>query len=190
MDIIETDIPGVRILKPRRFGDHRGYFCETYNAKRMSDAGISITFIQDNESLSAERGTLRGLHFQAPPMAQTKLVRVSRGRVLDVAVDIRVGSPTYKHWVSAELSDENGHQLFVPAGFLHGFLTLEANTLVNYKVDNFYSAECDGSVRFDDPDLGIDWGIPGEDAVLSDKDRKAPSFAEFSSPFVYEGHAE
>lgn len=185
LDIIETDIPDVKVLKPRRFGDHRGFFCETFNSKRLADAGIFITFVQDNESLSADVGTLRGLHYQAPPMAQTKLVRVSKGRILDVAVDVRVGSPTYKKWVSVELSSDEGNQIFVPQGFLHGFVTLEPDTLVNYKVDNFYSPECDGAVRFDDPDLGVDWGISAQDAVLSDKDLKAPAFADFQSPFTY-----
>ena len=176
-------IQDVKLVTPARFGDDRGFFSETYNAQRFKDAGIEADFIQDNHSLSAQRGTVRGLHFQAPPFAQSKLVRVLRGTILDVAVDVRKGSPTYGKWVSAELSAENGVQIFVPRGFLHGFVTLEPDTEIAYKVDNYYSKECDGAVLWNDPALGIDWGIPANEAVLSDKDAAAQSFAEFDSPF-------
>jgi dTDP-4-dehydrorhamnose 3,5-epimerase len=176
-------IPDVKLVTPARFGDDRGFFSETYNAQRFKDAGIDADFVQDNHSLSAQRGTVRGLHFQAPPFAQSKLVRVLRGTILDVAVDVRKGSPTYGKWVSAELSAKNGVQIFVPRGFLHGFVTLEPDTEIAYKVDNYYSRECDGAVQWNDPALGIDWGIPANEAVLSEKDAAAQSFAEFETPF-------
>ena len=152
----------------------------------MLDHGIDIDFVQDNHSLSAQVGTVRGLHFQAPPHAQDKLVRVVRGRILDVAVDARKRSPTYGQWVGVELSAENNTQLFIPKGFLHGFVTREPNTEVLYKCSGFYSAACDDGVRCDDPDLGIDWGMDPALAILSDKDSKAKSFADFDSPFRYE----
>ena len=183
MDIIETAIPEVKRLIPRRFGDNRGFFSETWNQKRLADAGIEAEFVQDNHSFSADKGTVRGLHFQAPPFAQGKLVRVARGSVLDVAVDIRISSPTYGKWVAEELSAENGAQLWVPRGFLHAFITLTPDVDLLYKVDNWYSPEADGAVRFDDPDLAIDWGIDPAEAVLSDKDAKAPWFRDFDSPF-------
>jgi dTDP-4-dehydrorhamnose 3,5-epimerase len=186
MEIVKTSLPGVVRLVPRRFGDSRGYFSETWNAQRMADAGLSFDWVQDNHSYSAETKTVRGLHYQAPPMAQTKLVRVARGSVLDVAVDVRRGSPQYGQWVSEVLSVENGAQLLVPRGFLHGFVTLEPDTDVIYKVDSHYSPDCDGAVKFDDPDLSIDWGIDPGAAHLSDKDAAAPAFAEFQSPFEYE----
>lgn len=185
MDVFETAIPEVKRLVPRRFGDSRGWFSESWNAQRMAEAGLDIAFVQDNHSHSAEAGTVRGLHYQAPPMAQAKLVRVVSGAVLDVAVDVRQGSPTYGRWVAEELSAENGAQLLVPRGFLHGFVTLVADTDVLYKIDAPYAPDCDGSVRFDDPDLGVDWGIDPAKAVLSDKDATAPSFAAWSNPFVY-----
>lgn len=186
MQLTKLDIPDVLLLKPKRFGDHRGFFMETYSKPRLVEAGVDIDFVQDNHSLSAEVGTLRGLHFQAPPHAQDKLVRVTRGRVLDVAVDIRRGSPWYGKHVTAELSAENDHQLLVPKGFLHGFVTLEPDTEFLYKVSDVYAPECDGGVMWNDPDLGIDWPVPGE-PKLSDKDAKLPSFSAFESPFVYEG---
>ena len=186
MEITPTALSGVLILKPARFGDHRGYFSESWNKRALASHGIDIDFVQDNESLSAEKHTLRGLHFQAPPAAQDKLVRVVQGTILDVAVDIRVGSPTYGKWVGEELSAENGRQLLVPKGFLHGFLTLTENVLVAYKCSDFYSRDCDGAVRFDDPDLGIDWGIDAGAATVSEKDGSAPAFADFQSPFAYE----
>ena len=186
MEIVDTKLPGVKRLVPRRFGDGRGYFSETWNAQRMAEAGLTFDFVQDNHSYSAEAGTVRGLHYQSPPMAQTKLVRVARGAVLDVAVDVRRGSPSYGRWVAEELSAENGAQLLVPRGFLHGFVTLVPDTDVLYKVDSPYAPDCDGAVRFDDPDLGVDWGIDPKDAILSDKDAAAPAFRDFESPFAYE----
>ena len=185
MEIDDTAIPEVKRLTPRRFGDSRGFFTETWNARRMAEAGLDIAFVQDNHSYSAEAGTVRGLHYQRPPNAQGKLVRVARGAVLDVAVDVRRGSPTYGRWVAAELSAENGVQLWVPRGFLHGFVTLVPDTDVIYKVDGFYAPDCDGAVRFDDPDLGVDWGIDPGRAVLSDKDAAAPAFKDFDTPFLY-----
>lgn len=185
MQIRETDLPGVKIITPRRHGDARGYFAETWNRARMREAGLAFDFMQDNESLSAQRGTLRGLHYQAPPYAQAKLVRVVRGAILDVAVDARRGSPAYGRWVAARISAEEGAQLLVPRGFLHGFLTLEDDTRVLYKVDNDYHGPSDGSVAWDDPDLAIDWGVGPAEVILSDKDRRAPRFADWSSPFAY-----
>ncbi|KFI28474.1 dTDP-4-dehydrorhamnose 3,5-epimerase [Haematobacter missouriensis] len=185
MQIEETTLPGVVIITPKRFGDDRGYFSETYNLKALSDLGISTPFVQDNQSLSRQVGTVRGLHFQRPPHAQAKLVRVLQGRILDVAVDVRKGSPHYGKWVGVELSAEDGRQLLIPAGFLHGFVTREPDTLVFYKCSDYYAPECDGAVRFDDSDIGIDWGISPDDAVLSAKDAAAPAFADFDSPFPY-----
>lgn len=185
MDVVETAIPAVKRLTPRRFGDSRGHFSETWSARRMAGAGLDIAFVQDNHSFSAETGTVRGLHYQTPPNAQGKLVRVAVGRILDVAVDVRRGSPTYGRWVAEELSDENGAQLWVPRGFLHGFVTLVPDTHVIYKVDGYYAPDCDGAVRFDDPDLAIDWGIDPARAVLSDKDAAAPAFRDFETPFAY-----
>ncbi|MEM0923517.1 MAG: dTDP-4-dehydrorhamnose 3,5-epimerase [Pseudomonadota bacterium] len=183
MDVFETAIPEVKRLTPRRFGDNRGFFSETWNQKRLAEAGIEADFVQDNHSFSADKGTVRGLHFQAPPFAQGKLVRVVRGAVLDVAVDIRKSSPSFGKWVAEELSAQNGAQLWVPRGFLHAFITLTPDVDLLYKVDNWYSPEADGAVRFDDPDLGIDWGIDPAHAVLSDKDAQAPWFRDFESPF-------
>lgn len=179
------DIPGPVLITPRRISDARGYFSETWNAARLAAAGITTAFVQDNESLSQPIGTLRGLHFQSPPHAQAKLVRVARGVIWDVAVDARRGSPTYGQWCGAELSAENGAQLLVPVGFLHGFVTRTPDTLVIYKCSDYYAPDCDGAVRFDDPDLGIDWGIDPGAAVLSDKDAGAQAFGDFDSPFTY-----
>nr|WP_321440164.1 dTDP-4-dehydrorhamnose 3,5-epimerase [uncultured Hyphomonas sp.] len=176
-------ISDVKLVTPPRFGDDRGFFSETYNAQRFKEAGIDADFVQDNHSLSAKRGTVRGLHYQAPPFAQAKLVRVLRGAIIDVAVDVRKGSPTYGKWVSAELSAQNGVQIYVPRGFLHGFATHEPDTEIAYKVDNYYSKECDGAVLWNDPTLAIDWGIPPAEAMLSDKDAAAPAFADFETPF-------
>lgn len=183
MQVEVLAIPEVRLVTPKRFADARGYFCETYNAKGFRAAGVTAEFVQDNESCSAKAATVRGLHYQRPPFAQAKLVRVLKGAVLDVAVDARKASPTYGKWVSARLDAEIGAALFVPAGFLHGFITLEPDTIVAYKVDAFYSKECDGAVRWNDPELAIDWGAGAGEAVLSDKDAKAQSWAEFKSPF-------
>jgi dTDP-4-dehydrorhamnose 3,5-epimerase len=184
IDVRSLDIPDVKLVTPRRFGDARGFFSETYNKQRFIDAGITADFVQDNHSLSAATGTVRGLHYQSPPFAQAKLVRVLRGAIIDVAVDARQGSPTFGQWVRAELSAENGVQIFVPQGFLHGFATLVPDTEIAYKVDNYYSAECDGSVAWNDPDLAIDWGIDEASATVSDKDAKAPRFANFETPFT------
>ncbi|OZB17109.1 MAG: dTDP-4-dehydrorhamnose 3,5-epimerase [Hyphomonas sp. 34-62-18] len=183
MKIEALAIPDVKLVTPPRFGDDRGFFSETYNAEKFKAAGIDADFVQDNHSLSAQTGTVRGLHFQAPPFAQAKLVRCLRGAIVDVAVDVRKGSPTYGKWVKAELSAENGVQIYVPRGFLHGFATLVPDTEIAYKVDNYYSKECDGAVIWNDPSLAIDWGIDPATATLSAKDSAAQSFAEFASPF-------
>jgi len=180
-----TPLPGVLVLTPRRFGDDRGYFSETWSAARLREAGLDLGFVQDNESLSARAGTVRGLHYQAPPFAQTKLVRAVRGAILDVAVDVRRGSLHYGKWVAEELSAANGAQLLVPRGFLHGFVTLAPDTLVSYKVDNPYDASSDGAVSWNDASLGIAWGIGPDEATVSDKDRAAPAFGEWTSPFTY-----
>lgn len=187
MQIDPTALPGVLILTPARFGDHRGFFSESYNRAKAKAAGIEIDFVQDNHSLSREIGTVRGLHFQAPPHAQDKLVRCGRGRLFDVAVDIRRGSPTYGKWAGVELSFENGRQLLIPAGFLHGFVTREPDTEIVYKCSDYYAPECDGAVCFDDPAIGIDWGLDPAAAILSAKDAKAPFLADFDSPFMFEG---
>lgn len=187
MHVTPTSLPEVLILTPRRFGDDRGFFSEVYNARTLAEHGIDTVFVQDNHSLSRDVGTLRGLHYQAPPHAQDKLVRVARGAVLDVAVDVRVGSPRFGQWVAVRLDAAEGAQLFVPKGFLHGFVTLEPDTEVLYKCSDFYAAEADGSIAFDDPDLGIDWGVNRDSAILSDKDRAAPHLADWHSPFTYTG---
>ncbi|MFZ5964863.1 dTDP-4-dehydrorhamnose 3,5-epimerase [Thalassococcus sp. BH17M4-6] len=184
LEIEKTAIPEVLILTPRRFGDDRGFFSESWNRQRMAEAGLDYDFVQDNHSLSAKVGTIRGLHFQAPPHAQDKLVRCGKGALFDVAVDIRRGSPTYGHWVGCELTFENGKQLLVPAGFLHGFVTRAPDTEILYKCTDYYAPECDGAVRWDS--CGIDWGFDGT-PLLSDKDAAAPPLAEFETPFVYEG---
>ena len=183
MDVVSLDLSEVKIITPRRFSDDRGFFSETYNAHAFKAAGVRVDFVQDNHSYSAKQGTLRGLHFQAPPFAQSKLVRVLKGSIIDVAVDARKASPTFGKWVKAELSAENGKQIFVPKGFLHGFLTLEPDTEVAYKVDAFYDGASDGSVKWNDPDLAIDWGVGDSDASLSEKDAKAQSWNDFNSPF-------
>lgn len=185
MQVEKTELDGVLILTPARHGDARGFFSESWNRRRMAEHGIEIDFVQDNHSFSSRVGTVRGLHFQAPPHAQAKLVRCGRGRLFDVAVDIRKGSPTFGRWVGVELSFDNGRQLLVPEGFLHGFVTLEPDTEVIYKCSDYYAPDCDGAVRFDDPDIGVDWGIAADQAVLSDKDRIAPLLREFDSPFSW-----
>lgn len=171
-----TKINDVIILKPEVFGDHRGWFTETYSKIKLSSIGISIDFIQDNHSFSAQKGTLRGLHFQIHPKAQTKLVRCTKGAILDVVVDLRQNSETYKKWISVELSEENRHQLLVPKGFAHGFITLTDNVEVQYKVDEYYSKEHDRSIRFNDPVFSINWG--NENPILSQKDLDAPFLME------------
>lgn len=183
MKVTETALPGVLLLEPARFGDDRGFFSESWNSQRMADNGIHIDFVQDNHSLSRQVGTVRGLHFQSPPHAQAKLVRCGRGSLFDVAVDIRQGSPTYGKWVGYELSFENGRQLLVPEGFLHGFITRSPDTEIIYKCSDYYAPDCDGAVRWDS--CGIDWGFDGE-PLLSPKDQDAPTLAEFESPFIYE----
>lgn len=187
MKVEQTKLPGVMILTPRRFEDPRGFFSEVYNRDTLASHGITAEFVQDNHSLSRTAGVVRGLHFQAPPHAQDKLVRVGAGRVIDVAVDIRKGSPTFGEWVAVELSAELGNQLFIPKGFLHGFSTLEDNCELLYKCSDMYSPECDGAVRFDDPDIGIDWGVDAAAAILSEKDAAAPLLKNFVSPFEFEG---
>ena len=184
MQIEQTTLSGVLILTPARFGDARGFFSESWNKRRMEEHGIDMEFVQDNHSMSGEFGTLRGLHYQSPPHAQNKLVRCGQGRVFDVAVDIRVGSPTYGQWAGAELSAENGKQLLVPKGFLHGFVTREPNTEVLYKCTDYYAPECDGAVRWDS--CGIEWGLEGA-PVLSAKDEQAVALADFESPFTFDG---
>jgi len=186
LHIEDTELPGVRIITPKRFSDDRGFFSETYNKNRFHDAGIKDNFVQDNHSLSAQQGTVRGLHYQAPPHAQTKLVRVSHGAIIDVAVDIRKGSPTFGKHVAVKLSAENGKQLLVPAGFLHGFATLMDKTEVVYKVTDFYSGDHDGSVLWNSTELNIDWGINESNAVLSIKDAAAIAWSSFETPFVFE----
>ena len=172
MNVIETKLPGVVIVEPQVFGDHRGWFMESWSKKTMADNGLNVTFVQDNQSYTARKGTLRGIHFQQYPMAQTKLVRVTRGAVMDVAVDLRKDSPTYRQWVAVELSAENRKQLLIPQGFGHAFLTLTDDVEFVYKCDNFYSKEHDRNIRFDDPELGVEWGIA--EPILSEKDAAAP----------------
>jgi len=183
----ETGMAGLVVITPARHGDERGFFSESYNRARLAEHGIDIEFVQDNHSLSARVGTVRGLHFQSPPHAQAKLVRCGRGRLYDVAVDIRRGSPTYGQWFGTELSFDNGRQLLVPAGFLHGFVTREPDTEIVYKCSDYYAPDCDGAVRFDDPDIGIDWGVDPGDVVISAKDAAAPTLAELDNPFEWTG---
>lgn len=174
MQVIPTEISDVKILVPKQFKDHRGFFSEVYSTKLLKDAGVDAAFVQDNHSLSVEKGVLRGLHYQVAPMAQAKLIRVVRGAILDVALDVRRGSPTFGRHVTAVLSAENWRQAYVPVGFAHGFVTLEPNTEVLYKVSTFYSPQHERGVRWNDPALGINWGIREDDAVLSDRDRRHP----------------
>jgi len=176
-------IEGLILVTPRRFGDDRGWFSESWNAQKMAEAGFAFNWVQDNHSFSAARGTLRGLHYQAPPRAQDKLVRCTRGAVLDVGVDARAGSPSFGAWRAVELSAENGHQLLLPKGFLHGFLTLTEDCEVQYKCTDYYVPESDGAVRWDS--AGIDWGFDGA-PVLSAKDAAAPAFDQWQTPFTWE----
>lgn len=188
MKAVETKIPGVLIIEPDVHGDHRGYFMETYSKQKYAELGIDAEFVQDNMSFSAQKGTLRGLHWQNAPMAQSKLVSCTKGTVIDVAVDIRKGSPTYRQWVSVELSAENKKQFFIPQGFAHGFLTLTDDVEFRYKVDNFYSKEQDRGIRYDDPDIHVDWGslLNGITPVLSDKDKNGPLLKDSDCNFIYE----
>ena len=185
MEFIKQSIPEVVLIKPNVFGDDRGYFVETFRQDKFEQAvGHKVDFIQDNESKSS-RGVLRGLHFQLPPYAQSKLVRVIEGKVLDVAVDIREGSPSFGKAVTAELSAENKHQLFIPRGFAHGFVVLSDTAIFAYKVDNYYSPECDRGLAFDDASLNIDWQIPLAELKLSDKDQKQPGLLDLEKCFDY-----
>lgn len=184
MNIIKTAIEGVVILEPRVFNDSRGYFFESFNRKAFEDAVGLVDFVQDNESCSS-RGVMRGLHFQRPPHAQAKLVRCVRGSVLDVAVDIRKGSPTYGKYVSCLLTEDNHRQFFIPRGFAHGFAVLSETAVFQYKCDNYYCPEADGGISIADPSLGIDWGLDTAEAILSDKDKQHPMFKDFVTPFDF-----
>ncbi len=186
MKVVGTAIPDVKLITALKHGDHRGFFSETYNKLALAEAGIELDFVQDNHSFSVEQGTVRGLHFQGPPFAQAKLVRVARGAILDVAVDIRTGSPTYGRHVLTTLSVDNWHQVYVPVGFAHGFCTLAPDTEVIYKVANYYSPDQDRGLLWCDPALAIDWPVAEADAVVSDKDRKHPALADLPEFFVYE----
>jgi len=185
--IEQTPLAGLLVLTPRVFADDRGAFSETWNAVTLAGQGVDLAFVQDNQSISRLPGTVRGLHYQTPPHAQDKLVRVVRGAILDVAVDIRRGSPTFGQWHGMDLTAENGRQALVPKGFLHGFVTRVPDTVVLYKTTDVYAPECDRAVHFADPDLGIDWGIDPARAILSNKDRAAPAFAAMGSPFAMAG---
>jgi dTDP-4-dehydrorhamnose 3,5-epimerase len=186
MKTLETELAGVLIIVPDRHKDHRGFFSETYSQKSYEKIGIDINFVQDNHSISYDMGTLRGLHFQSPPHAQAKLVRCGQGCLFDVAVDLRNGSPTYGHWTGVELSAKNGLQLLIPIGFAHGFATRESNTEIIYKCSDYYSPECEGALRFDCPDIGINWDLKRQEPILSSKDASAVPLDNFVSPFFYE----
>ena len=178
-------ISDVLLLQPKKFSDHRGYFLETFSHREFLRAGIKCNFVQDNQSLSVRRGTIRGLHVQLPPHAQAKLIRVLKGAIFDVAVDLRHRSPTFGRWCGATISAENHNQLFVPRGFAHAFCTLDSNTEVAYKVDDYYASECEAGVIWNDPILDIDWPVAPGEVVVSDKDSRLPRFSTFESPFVY-----
>ena len=183
VEIRRLALDGLLEIRPRRFADDRGFFSETWNEASWREAGIDVDFVQDNHSLSRARGTLRGLHFQAPPAAQAKLVRVTRGSAFDVAVDLRPSSPTYRQWAGVTLSAAEWNQLLIPEGFAHGFLTLEPDTEVQYKASAVYSPAHDRAIRFDDPAIAIDWPIPANDLILSDRDRAAPLLADVETGF-------
>lgn len=182
MDVVRTDIEGLVIIQPRLFEDQRGYFFESFSEREFAHKVAPVRFVQDNESKSSY-GVLRGLHFQKPPYEQAKLVRVVKGRVLDVAVDLRKGSPTYGRHEAVELSEDNHRQLFIPRGFAHGFCVLSEEAVFQYKCDNYYAPQSEGAVRWDDPDLDIDWKIPLKDVILSDKDRNHPCFKDLDDVF-------
>ncbi len=186
MQITSLNIPDVKLIEPRRFGDDRGFFSEVYSKRSFKEAGLDFDWVQDNHAMSRDRFVLRGLHFQAPPFAQAKLVRVTKGAILDIAVDLRKGSPTYGLHVSAILSEEAWNQLLVPVGFAHGYLTLEPRTEVLYKVDNYYAPQCEGGIAWNDPELNIIWPLEGADPILSDKDKQLPLLKDLESPFRYE----
>ncbi|MBR6906717.1 MAG: dTDP-4-dehydrorhamnose 3,5-epimerase [Selenomonadaceae bacterium] len=185
MKATETNLKDVYVLEPQVFGDARGWFMESWSLRKMEEAGIHVDFVQDNQSFSATKGTLRGLHYQLNPMCQAKLLRCTKGSILDVAVDIRKGSPQYAQWTAVELSAENKKQLFIPRGFAHGFLTLTDDVEVQYKADNYYAPECDGNIHWNDPEIGVKW--PFDPVILSEKDEKAPLLSERTNlNFIYE----
>lgn len=184
MEVIRTEIEGLVIIEPRLFKDQRGYFFESFSEREFAEKVAPVRFVQDNESKSSY-GVLRGLHFQKPPYAQAKLVRVIKGRVLDVAVDLRKGSLTYGKYEAVELSEDNHRQFFIPRGFAHGFCVLSDEVIFQYKCDNFYAPQSEGAVRWDDPDLAVDWKIPAEDVILSDKDRNHPGLRELEDVFFF-----
>ena len=186
MEVVETAIPEVKVITPKKFGDHRGFFSETYNKKALAGAGVDFDFVQDNHSLSATKGTLRGLHCQIPPFGQDKLVRVVRGAIFDVAVDLRTGSPTFGQYVSTVISAEEWNQILVPIGFAHGFCTIEPDTEVIYKVTNYWSAEHERGILWDDPAVGIEWPVAAKDVVLSDKDKEWLTLESADGWFTYE----
>lgn len=184
---ISDPLPVPLLFAPKRFSDPRGWFSETYNERALQQHGITCGFVQDNQSHSLSAGTIRGLHYQCPPFGQAKVVRVLRGRIFDVAVDIRIGSPTYGKFVAAELSADNGHQLYVPVGFAHGFCTLEDHTEVLYKVSAPYSPAHEGGIRWDDANVAVDWPTARQAVLVSDKDAALPSLQQMTSPFTYAG---
>jgi len=184
MNIIRTEIPDVVIIEPRIFGDSRGYFFESFSEREFKEKVADVNFVQDNESRSCH-GVVRGLHFQKPPHAQAKLVRVVKGRVLDVAVDIRKGSPTYGRHVEVELSEDNHRMVYIPKGFAHGFAVLSEDAVFQYRCDDYYAPETEGAISWDDPDLDIDWRLPSEKVILSAKDTSHPSFKDADIPFEY-----
>jgi len=185
LEVIQTELPDVKILIPRVFGDSRGWFMESWSERDMEKAGLSLAFLQDNHSFSAQKGTLRGLHFQKNPFAQAKLVRCTRGAIMDVAVDIRRGSPFFGKWTAVELSGENKRQLFIPRGFAHGFLTLTDDVEILYKADQYYSPEADRSIAWNDPAIGVEWGVASP--ILSLKDQNAALLADSDANFIYGG---
>jgi dTDP-4-dehydrorhamnose 3,5-epimerase len=190
MDIKTTKVPGVLVLTPRRFADARGYFVETYNAQHFRQSGIMVHFVQDNQSFSIHKGTVRGLHFQLPPATQAKLIRVLRGSIFDVAVDLRLESPTYGQWIAEEISADGGEQIFVPRGFAHGFCTLEPNTEVAYQVDSYYAPASETGIIWNDPSLNIPWPVAPNETILSEKDRELGAFKDLVSPFRLARHAD
>lgn len=187
MQILDTNLPGVKLVKPKRHGDQRGFFSETYRKDLFAEAGIDVEFVQDNHSRSAAIGTIRGLHYQAPPRAQGKLVRVTRGAILDVAVDIRHGSPTFGRHVAVRISADEWNQLWIPAGFAHGLCTLEPDTEVLYKVTDYYAPEHDAGIVWNDPSLGIEWPVATELAILSEKDQRLPRLSDAPAHFAFGG---
>lgn len=181
MEVINLELKGLKLIKPQVFGDHRGYFVETYSSQTLEKFGITNQFVQDNQSKTSLAGTIRGIHFQKNPKPQTKLLRCTVGAILDVAIDLRKSSPTYKKWVAVELNEDNQHQLFIPSGFGHAFLTLKDNCIVEYKVDAFYSHEHDRSIAWNDPDINVEWGI--DNPILSQKDKDAPKLCDSDVDF-------